>query len=91
MKTVIVIDTEDPTGMESTRLIVDHLMKTHHKIPYDSNDPFGTKIQAIKTIRQYVRFCKEHWPDDWQDAIGSLRASKSFVDTLTNAKFSTRF
>ena len=91
MKTVIVIDTEDPTGMESTRLIVDHLMKTHHKIPYDSSDPFGTKIRTIKTIRAYVNWCKENYPDDWHEAIGSLRASKSYVDSLTNAKFSTRF
>ena len=90
MKTVIVIDTDDTTGMESTRRIVDHLMKTYHKIPYDSSDPFGSKIRTIKTMRSYVRWCKEHYPEDWQEAIGSLRASKSYVETL-DTKWSTKF
>ena len=90
MKTVIVIDTEDPIGMESTRLIVDHLMKTHHKIPYDDRDPFGTKIQAIKTLRQFVNFCKTQWPEDWEDRVGSLRATKMFCDSLKTARWASR-
>ena len=90
MKTVIVIDTDDTAGMESTRRIVDHLMKTYHKVPFDRADPFGSKIQTIKTMRSYVRWCKEHYPEDWQEAIGSLRASKSYVETL-DTKWSTKF
>ena len=91
MKTVIVIDTDDMAGMESTRRIVDHLMKTYHKIPLDRSDPFGTKIQAIKTMRKYVSWCKENYPDDWQEAIGSLRASKKYVESLEKTKWSTKF
>ena len=90
MKTVIVIDTDDMTGMESTRRIVDHLMKTYHKIPYDRNDPFGSKIQTIKTMRKYVSWCKEKYGEEWEEAIGSLRSSKQYVETL-DAKWSTKF
>lgn len=90
MKTVIVIDTDDPLGMESTRRIVDHLMKTYHKVPIDRSDPFGSKIQTIKTMRNYVNWCKENYPEDWQEAIGSLRASKRYVQTL-KAKWDTQF
>ena len=90
MKTVIVIDTDDTNGMESTRRIVDHLMKTYHKIPYDKADPFGSKIQAIKTMRKYVRWCQEKYGEEWEEAIGSLRASKQYVETL-DTKWSTKF
>ena len=90
MKTVIVIDTDDTAGMESTRRIVDHLMKTYHKIPFDRSDPFGSKIQTIKTMRSYVKWCKENYPDDWEEAIGSLRASKTYVETLAT-KWDTKF
>tara|TARA_E500000331_G_scaffold352703_1_gene401835 strand:- start:8035 stop:8310 length:276 start_codon:yes stop_codon:yes gene_type:complete len=86
MKTVIVIDTEDPIGMESTRRVVDYLMKTHHTIPYDRNDPFGGKIQAIKTMRGFVRWCKEQYGEEWIEEIGSLRASKHYIETF--GKFS---
>ena len=89
MKTVIVVDTDDPIGMENTRRMVDHLMKVYHKAPVpDNNDPFGTKISTIKTMRAYVNWCKKTYPDNWEEAIGSLRASKSFVDTLPNTSFS---
>ncbi len=82
MKTVIVIDTEDSTGMESTRRIVNHLMETHHRIPVDQADPFGTKIRAIKSIRSYVHWCKKEYGDKWADEIGSLRSSKHYVETF---------
>ena len=90
MKTVIVIDNDDTAGMESTRRIVDHLMKTHHKIPYDSSDPFGSKIRTIKTMRSYVSWCKKNYGDDWEEAIGSLRSTKQYVETL-DTKWNTKF
>jgi len=90
MKTVIVIDTDDTAGMESTRRIVDHLMKTYHKIPYDSSDPFGSKIRTIKTMRSYVSWCKKNYGDDWEEAIGSLRSTKQYVETL-DTKWNTKF
>ncbi len=91
MKTVIVVDTDDPIGMENTRRMVDHLMSVYHKAPVpDSNDPFGTKISTIKTMREYVRYCKKNYPEDWEEAIGSLRASKDFVETLKHAQFAKK-
>ncbi len=80
MKTVIVIDTEDTAGMESTRRIVDHLMRTYHEIPVSERHPFDGKIRAIKTIRGYVNFCKKKYGEEWMDHIGSLRSSKEYVE-----------
>lgn len=81
MKTVIVIDTEDPLGMESTRRIVKHLMDTYHSVP-ENKGAWGGKIAAIKTIRNYVTWCKRKYGDEWADKIGSLRSSKQYVETF---------
>lgn len=80
MKTVIVIDTEDTVGMESTRRIVEHLMRTHHQIPASERHPFDGKIKAIKTVRGYVTWCKEYYGPEWIDNIGSLSSSKMYVE-----------
>lgn len=81
MKTVIVIDTDDKAGMESTRRIVDHLMRTYHAIP-DTRNPFSSKIRCIKTVRGYVAWCKKEYGDEWEKQIGSLRSSKRYVEEL---------
>ena len=81
MKTVIVIDTEDSAGMESTRRIVNHLLETYHKVPAN-DDPFGTKIRAIKSIRGYLVWLKKEYPDTWMEEVGSLRTSKQYVETF---------
>jgi len=82
MKTVIVVDTDDPKGMESTRRIVDNLLTTYHHRSIEAGDPFSGKIQFIKHLRAYVKFCEENWPDDWQNQIGNLKTSKGYADTL---------
>jgi len=83
MKTVIVVDSEDPIGMENTRRIVDQLLISYH----DSNGlatghPFSGKIRFIKTVRAYVSELKHKYPNDWQERIGSLKSVKYFADTL---------
>lgn len=81
MKTVIVIDTEDPLGMESTRRIVKHLMDTYHTIPASERHPFEGKIKAIKTMRGYVTWCKKKYgEDEWTEHIGTLRSAKDYVE-----------
>lgn len=80
MKTVIVIDTDDPIGMESTRRIVKHLMETYHSIPHSERHPFDGKIRAIKTVRGYVSWCKKEHGEDWAEHIGTLRSSKDYVE-----------
>jgi len=81
MKTVIVIDTEDALGMESTRRIVKHLMETYHRVP-EGTGAWSGKIRAIKTIRGYIVWCKEKYGDEWLEHIGSLRSSKHYVETF---------
>tara|TARA_B100000131_G_scaffold319645_1_gene365962 strand:- start:594 stop:860 length:267 start_codon:yes stop_codon:yes gene_type:complete len=81
MKTVIVIDTDDPAGMESTRRIVKHLMETYHSMPKKTG-PWSGKIAAIKTTRGYVHWCRERYGDKWQQKIGDLRSAKEYVETF---------
>ena len=86
MKTVIVVDTDDTAGMESTRRIVDHLMRTYHEIPVHERHPFDGKIKAIKTVRGYVSWCKKEYGDKWQEHIGNLRSSKKYVEEFEHYK-----
>jgi hypothetical protein len=90
MKTVIVIDTDDAAGMESTRRIVKHLLETYHTIPASERHPFEGKIKAIKTMRNYVVWCKRKYGEEWADHIGSLRAAKDYVEEFEVYKPSGR-
>ena len=85
MKTHIVFDTDDRTGMESTVKIIDHLAEKYlgrHPKRYDKS--FG-KIAFIKTLRTFARqIQKEFDLDEDNYGFNRLKYTKEFADKVFN-------
>ena len=83
MKTVLVFDTDDPKGMQSTIKIVEHLAEEYaNRAPRHHSLSFG-KIEFIKTLRSFMTEASAL--NDLTEAA-SLRFAKRFSDKVWNAK-----
>jgi hypothetical protein len=83
MKTVLVFDTDDPKGMQSTIKIVEHLAQEYAKrAPRGNSLSFG-KIEFIKTLRSFMT--EAATLNDLTEAA-SLRFAKRFSDKVWSEK-----
>jgi hypothetical protein len=85
MKMVIVFDTEDPSGMENTIKIVDHLAAqyTGRSLKQANRRAFG-KIEFIKALRNFAYSAAK---EEELDGTGySLRFAKRFAEEIWRDK-----
>jgi hypothetical protein len=88
MKMTLVLDTDDPQGLDDAYKIALMLHKRHVRTSYDpaftgKKVVFG-KIQLIKFVRSFARESEEKLKDsaitEEAPALSSLRNTKRFVD-----------
>ena len=59
MKLTIVVDTDDPRGIEDSFKIVSHFHRRHVTSSYTGTQVSYSKIQFIKMLRKFAKFAKE--------------------------------
>ena len=93
MKMTLVVDTDDPKGIDAAWEMIAVLQKKagHTVKPRPFTKEFG-KIEYIKALRKYVREQVDAFkdPDNTtvtdMDAMQSLRNTKTFADRIFNGE-----
>ena len=93
MKMTLVVDTDDPKGIDAAWEMVAILQKKvgHNITPRPFNKEFG-KIEYIKSLRKYVREQVDALKDSNNDTVTdiedmqSLRNTKYFADRIFNGE-----
>ncbi len=85
MKTHIVFDTDDRSGMESTVQIIDHLAEKYLARPTKRYDKSFGKIKFIKTLRSFAKQIQKDFNlDEETYNFQRLKYAKDFTDTIWN-------
>jgi hypothetical protein len=94
MKTVIVLDTEDPKGLAAAVRIAKHLereylselMPSQYATKYSNNDLSFSRIPFIKVLRAFAKQIRDDVTsgDLELDDVGGLRYTKQFADRVWN-------
>ena len=93
MKMTLVVDTDDPKGIDAAWEMIAVLQKKAGRsvAPRPFNKEFG-KIEYIKALRKYVREQVEALKDPGDDSVTdvndmqSLRNTKQFADRIFNGE-----
>mgnify|MGYP001378066813 CR=1 FL=1 len=91
MKMTIVIDTDDPNGIEDALKIAQIMDSKYGGRPHFRKESFG-KIEFIKLLRQYMKESIRHLKDEESDQVNdlddmtNLRNAKRFADRIWTGK-----
>ena len=82
MKTVLVFDTDDPTGMKATIHIVEYLAEQYMSRSSRAQEESFGKIEFIKVLRTFMMEGEEVTAEERK----SLRFAKRFSDRIWSQK-----
>jgi len=89
MKMTLVLDTDDPQGLDDALTIARILVAKHSKSQYPSKKAVFAKIPLIKFVREYGRVCEDHMTNCERKGVSptfsGLKECKQFVDSYWNS------
>ncbi len=80
MKLTIVVDTEDPRGIEDSFKIVSHFHRRYVSGSYTGTEVRYAKIPFIKMLRKFAKAARE--AEELDVDSSSLRFTKEYADVI---------